>query len=432
MNRFTSWWGRAGRLRRLRGLAPGGTLGWLDPRYMLSKPGEERARRFIAVLMFGQRASYLLPALAASQGAGYHDAVLNGVLLACAVGWNVFMAVGIGRRGWFTHGMVAVDVLVGCLLLAAVTANCLPGTEFTSVNWSSKYALGTAALIGATLAPRAAILVSLLPMVCYVWALSGGGASFTISPNMIGHLNSCLWFGLLLHYMRRYLSAQSRTLDETSQRRLATEVAKAADQARFHERIAHYRTLHDTALATLTAIARGGLDHRTDQVRRRCAKDADYIRRLIVEDSAGGFTGLGDKLAEVMSDAEGLGLRVHYLPGALPAHLPRHVVDAVADACREGLNNVARHARSSEAWVTVDWEDAELVVRIVDRGIGFDPDVTPRGLGLGRSVIDRMREVGGRVELFSLSGEGTCLELSWRQAIPAVATSHTASAGPGR
>jgi signal transduction histidine kinase len=171
--------------------------------------------------------------------------------------------------------------------------------------------------------------------------------------------------------------------------------------------------LHDTALATLTAIARGNLDHRAEEVRRRCARDADRLRRMLDGAPDGDGGGTADRIAGAVAAAEALGLRVHLRVGALPA-LAEPLVDAMVGAVGEALNNAARHAGVREAWLTLGCEGGALVVRVVDRGAGFDPSAVRWGFGLRRSIAGRLRDTGGRARVTSAPGEGTCVELRWR------------------
>jgi signal transduction histidine kinase len=235
-----------------------------------------------------------------------------------------------------------------------------------------------------------------------------------LSPDrMMNLLDSYLWWALIVYFMRRYLCAQGRALDRTTQRQLELNARRAAEQARFTERIAQYRMLHDTVLTTLTAIARGGLDHRTAEVRRRCAAEAGYVRRLIQQDASGTFNTLDARLSEVITAAEGLGLRVHYLHDPLPADLPRDAVDAIADAGREALNNVLAHSGTTEAWLTAIWDNEVLLVRIVDRGRGFDVNGVALGFGIRNSIVERMRETGGEATLSTMIHNGVCVDLIW-------------------
>lgn len=411
----TPW---AVRLRAARLALFGGSLGWRDPTYLVSKPGEERALRFIAMILLLQRASYLVPtvATASSQASStYRSPALNIVMLAAAVVWNVGLGVGIRRRGWFPHWTIGADVAIVCVLLLLGTMNTPADHVFTRLNWSTKLVFGTAALLGAALAPWPALLVGLIPVTTQLGALVVKFGTLKLPVDgVVGLLNSFFWFAVIAHFMRRYLCAQGRVLDETTQRQLAMEARRAAERARFAERIAQYRKLHDTVLTTLTAIARGGLDHRVDTVRGRCAADADYVRRLIREDASGTFTSLGSELADVIAAAENLGLRVHYLHDRLPAEVPREVVQAIAEASREALNNVQAHSGTTTAWLTATWDGDTLAVLIVDRGRGFEPDTLRPGFGIRSSITERMREIGGEADVFGMVDNGVCVELRWR------------------
>jgi signal transduction histidine kinase len=237
--------------------------------------------------------------------------------------------------------------------------------------------------------------------------------------------------------MRRYLCAQGQALDDISRERAAAEADRSAERARHAVRLSHHRALHDTVLATLTAIARGGLDHRTEQVRERCARDAEYVRRLVeADDPSEHGAGLDHALIAVAGEVERLGLRVRYQCGPLPGDLPPAVVEALAGAAREALNNVLAHAGTAEAWLTAlghrdtMGEPDTLVVRVVDRGRGFDPAAVRPGFGLHRSVADRLREVGGAATVSSLPRAGTCVELTWSR--PQVRLSPAADNAAGR
>ncbi|HEX9148467.1 MAG TPA: ATP-binding protein, partial [Thermoanaerobaculia bacterium] len=50
-----------------------------------------------------------------------------------------------------------------------------------------------------------------------------------------------------------------------------------------------------------------------------------------------------------------------------------------------------------------------ITLRIVDDGVGFDGEATPRGFGL-RSMRERVEELGGEFRVESLSKAGTTIE----------------------
>jgi signal transduction histidine kinase len=79
---------------------------------------------------------------------------------------------------------------------------------------------------------------------------------------------------------------------------------------------------------------------------------------------------------------------------------------------QEALRNVTQHAGAHAASVTLVVDGDWLVMRIVDDGRGFNTDATEgRGLGIA-SMTERVRLLGGRLELRSASGAGTVLTAS--------------------
>jgi signal transduction histidine kinase len=83
------------------------------------------------------------------------------------------------------------------------------------------------------------------------------------------------------------------------------------------------------------------------------------------------------------------------------------VETAVYLCCLESIQNVAKHG-GRDAWVTITLQrdGDELAFSLHDTGRGFDPQVTAPGAGL-TGIEDRIRTVGGRVEIASAPGRGT-------------------------
>jgi signal transduction histidine kinase len=230
---------------------------------------------------------------------------------------------------------------------------------------------------------------------------------------VVSCVNGLIWFAVIIGFGVRYLRSRGRQLDEANARRVAAESRLAADHAGYATRLAHHRALHDTVLTTLTAVARGSIDHRAETVRRRCGRDADYIRRLLDEDAPPGVGTMADTLADVVEAAGALGLRVTFRHDAAPDEVPREVVDVLGNATREALNNVFKHSGADEAWVTASSEDGTHVIAVVDRGCGFERDRTDDGFGLRHSIVEAVTAVGGRAHLTTAPGAGTVVELTW-------------------
>jgi len=79
---------------------------------------------------------------------------------------------------------------------------------------------------------------------------------------------------------------------------------------------------------------------------------------------------------------------------------------------QELLNNVQVHAHATHVQVTLDFEDAGVVVSVEDDGSGFDATELQsimqqrRGLGLA-TIHERAEMLGGKVQIESRIGRGT-------------------------
>jgi len=376
---------------------------------MVVAPGVERANRFIVILLGLQRLSYLIPAILTLGSVAYRTGDLNTALVLATIAANVAMFVHVVRAGWFPEWMAWADVGWACVLTLLVSVNSAGAYDDSSVNWSGRMAQAAAALAGAAI-PRlafAALAVAAL-MATHLWADILGGGSW---PGCLDCLNGILWFAVIIGFAVRYLRRQGSELDRLAAERLAAQTKQAAVQARLE----HFRVLHDTVLATLTVIGRGGLEHSPEQVRERCAREADLVRRLMVSDDQAPQRSLAQRLGEIVDEAQALGMRVRFqqdVHDGAGLDVPPGVAEAVAGATQEALNNVLLHSGVRNAWLTVATHGDGLLVRVVDRGAGFEAG-GGEGFGLSFSVAERMRAVGGTSRVTSAPGDGTCVELAW-------------------
>jgi signal transduction histidine kinase len=88
---------------------------------------------------------------------------------------------------------------------------------------------------------------------------------------------------------------------------------------------------------------------------------------------------------------------------------------------QEAITNVVRHAEVKEAIIQLSFRPEQIVLRVSDRGIGFDVNSVykpPRGWGL-IGMRERAESVGGKLNLISSPGKGTVVEFI----VPAVISS---------
>jgi signal transduction histidine kinase len=206
---------------------------------------------------------------------------------------------------------------------------------------------------------------------------------------------------------RERLSARVDTLEET---RAGMVAAADAERRRIE------RDLHDGAQQRLVALA-------MTLGRAKATDDPVHTRRLVAEAHGEAKEALVElrNLARgihpaVLTD-RGLDAAVSALaarcpiPVAVDVDLPYRASpasEAIAYfVVAEALTNVAKHARATRAWLTVEFLGDRLVVEVLDNGIG---GAIPTGIGIG-GLRDRVRAVDGDLHLASPMGGGTTLRV---------------------
>jgi len=80
---------------------------------------------------------------------------------------------------------------------------------------------------------------------------------------------------------------------------------------------------------------------------------------------------------------------------------------------QESLNNIAKHARASQASVSLNCQPGRVLLCISDNGCGFDPgDVLPDRVGMG-TMRERAESIGATLEIDSQPGHGTQVIVNW-------------------
>ena len=220
---------------------------------------------------------------------------------------------------------------------------------------------------------------------------------------------------------------------------LATAAGAAIENARLQTRVRELAVLedrdriamdlHDTVIQQLFAIglslqstartvqepaAAARIERAVDDLDGTIKQIRSTIFALGTSFRSGG--GLRDHVLAVCAEAgRVLGTNPHVqFDGPVDASLDAEPAEALVAALREALTNVARHAQASHAWVDVVATDREVILRVVDDGVGPPPDASPAGRGLP-NLTARARRFGGTFSLATAARGGTTVE--WR--IPA-------------
>ena len=217
---------------------------------------------------------------------------------------------------------------------------------------------------------------------------------------------------------------------------LATAAGVAIENARLHARVQELalvedreriaRDLHDTviqrlfatglSLQTTARLVRADADTAVTRI-EAAVDDLDltvkHIRSAIFGlESSQVFSsgGLRDRVLTLCREAAGpLGFEPRcFFDGLVDSGVGDDLAAELLATLREALSNVARHAHATRVEVEVVVTD-QVVLRVVDDGIGPPAPDTPRGQGL-KNMEARATHRGGRFDLRAGPPTGTVLE----------------------
>ena len=193
--------------------------------------------------------------------------------------------------------------------------------------------------------------------------------------------------------------------------------ARIEAAARERDRLA--RGIHDSVLQVLSRVQRQGI---------AAGGEAAELGRLAGEQEAALRTlvGMGSSYDEALPTGGQIDLRTLITPlggftvtVAAPAtavHLPADTARELVLALRAALDNVRQHCPAgTRAWILIDDEPSLVTVTLRDEGPGFPAERLSEAaaagrLGVAKSILGRVRELGGTARVESAPGEGTEVE----------------------
>ena len=206
-------------------------------------------------------------------------------------------------------------------------------------------------------------------------------------------------------------------------------LAQAREAGALDERQRMAREIHDTLAQGLTGIItqvqaaqrvwqapdqpRGHLDRALGLARDSLAEARRSVQALRPRELEGAR--LPDALADLArswAEGSGVGVQVEVTGDRVP--LSPAIEVALFRVTQEALTNVAKHAGAARVGLTLSYLGDVVLLDIRDDGRGM-ADGRGRGFGLN-SMTQRIRSVGGTVEIESTPGEGTAVSAS----VPAI------------
>lgn len=202
---------------------------------------------------------------------------------------------------------------------------------------------------------------------------------------------------------------------------------RAQELAAFEERQRLARDLHDAVSQTLwtAALITDVLPSLWEIDREEGQRSLNRLQRL----TRGALAEMRALLLELRPktlEQAHLGDLMHQLAQAIMSHkkieiqvevqgesaLPSRVKVGLYRLAQEAVNNAAKHARATQVFMCLNCNEANLHLSIRDNGRGFDASQVSGGLGIN-IMHERADEIGAELEIYSLIGTGTAVEITW-------------------
>ncbi|GCE12987.1 HAMP domain-containing sensor histidine kinase [Tengunoibacter tsumagoiensis] len=323
-------------------------------------------------------------------------------------------------------------ILINTLMLVG---EALAGLWVTSHNLETQhYLIDTGFLVAATLFTLVinslVIRTSFRPLFRLLFVIREISAGRTqirapLSPND-GELHELAHaFNAMLDRLENLRHEQAQIIFQTQEderRRIALELHDEAGQTLtallIHEELLQQqlRSLSEDSLSTIVQI------ELIDEVQQLMSLTQLTLENIRV---------LSQQLRPSVLDDLGLAAALRWLADDSQKHLQLEIVLTIEEEAikglsklyettifriaQESLTNVARHAHTSHAWISLRVEEPSLRLTIEDKGCGFQTDQHYKSTGLF-GMRERATQIGGVCEIRSRPGQGT--QVSVRLPLP--------------
>jgi PAS domain S-box-containing protein len=216
-----------------------------------------------------------------------------------------------------------------------------------------------------------------------------------------------------------------RKMAEEERERLIVHELTARAQAEERRRLSrelHDRVAHDIALVHQSLELHEALKTSDPkravakmQLARRIVKEAlESIRNLSMELREPEVRrGLEAALANLLRDLVPPTIESSLSVEGDEAPVPPEIRSQLSLILREAIRNAVMHSGAAHIAVEVDTAQERVVCRVEDDESGFDPDeVRTAGTGGLRAMSERATLVGGTLDLSSVPGRGTTIQVS--------------------
>ena len=268
---------------------------------------------------------------------------------------------------------------------------------------------------------------------CAISSLATLGLDFLVSLKLCSI--KAIWIFSLPVFLAPLLFARqmffrTRALEEAhvelkEREEILRDLSNTMAEERADERLQIAGYLHDDLAQVLfrlslqVDVARKLLDkndfvdlrQQLEKIRESKQETSDRIRALIrdLHRSPLGAKGLAEAL-ESFTDEVGRDSGVQFKRDVQDIDLPAPIALLVFHIAREAIFNALKHARATEMSISVTEDEEDIVLRLMDNGVGFDTSAPgPEGHYGMAMMRERAKVGGGSFDVASEPGEGTTI-----------------------
>jgi PAS domain S-box-containing protein len=255
----------------------------------------------------------------------------------------------------------------------------------------------------------------------YRWVLNTGVPRRSADGSFSGYIGSCIditdrkMMEATLQANEAKLRSRNEEIRDLAGRLITAQEAERSRIAReLHDDIGQQVALITIELALLSRTSQDEAVTQTGEVLRRVQGLAKSVQDLShrLHPARLRLLGLVSALEALRNELSKYGTEIRFTHENIPSDLPADLTLCLFRVVQEGLQNALKHGKAQRVSVDLKAGPGALSLTIRDDGRGFDTDgALGRGLGLV-SMHERLDAIGGLLEIRSIPGAGTELNVT--------------------
>ena len=105
-------------------------------------------------------------------------------------------------------------------------------------------------------------------------------------------------------------------------------------------------------------------------------------------------------------------VKAYFTISGKDCHLTGSLELALFRIIQESVNNIIKHANASTVHILLMYREDQVLVRVRDNGIGFDPQQAGAFCSGLHNMNNRIQSVRGKIEINSTPGKGSIIQLT--------------------